>query len=249
LGRSGGISTRYDERMSDDDTSVLRRAREVLATLGVGESEPQGRSALEAVAFQVGESLVRWRDSGAVRRFLGVPPGRDQVVVAGGSAWLAARVGTVAEKGASGVRFFVDGRAVGECSLSGPTAAGIEVQLDRVGLRQVELQPLNAAGVPLAPRGTVGASRIQVVDGPVLAVDAALLLDPQWTRALRRLASLDVETFYFDVDPSDRTELIQPALIAAGLPDAALLTHPDLGEDVDNANTDFSRVFGLTTVR
>ena len=237
--------------MANDDTSILRRAREVLSTLGVRGSDDAHaeRSVLESVAFEVGESLVRWRDSAAVRRFLGVPPGRDQVVALEQPARLSARVGPIAQMGASGVRFYVDGEPVGECGLQDDLAPGVEFWPRRVGLFRVELQPLAASGADLAPVGTVGAYHLQVVDGAVFAVDADVALAVEYRPTLRRLEAAGAAVFYFDLSPDDRAEVIRAALASSGLPHGALLTHPDLGDDLEAGATDFTRVLGLTAVR
>lgn len=230
------------------DPSLLKRARDVLASMG----EARSQSILDAVTRGVNESLERWRDSSALRRFLGVPPGRDQVIAAGGTAWLEARVGPIVQMGAGKVRFFIDDEDVGTCELSERGPSGLEIPLDTPGLHTLRLEPLSSAGTSLGPRGVVGQSRIQVVDrGPVLAIDAALVLEPPpvnfgW---LRTLPSEGVQLLYFDLDPTDRSEAIRAAITHAELPDAALLTHPDGDKDVDPGSVDLSRVFGLTTVR
>ena len=230
------------------DLSLLRRARDVLASLG----ESRSQSILDTVARQVSESLERWRDSSALRRFLGVPPGRDQVIPIGGSAWLEARVGPIVQMGAAKVRFYIDDEEVGTCELSDKGASGLEVPLHSPGLHTLRLEPVSSTHTSLGPRGVAGHSRIQVVgDGPVLAIDAALVLEPPpvnfaW---LRTLPDRGVQLLYFDLDPIDRSEPIRAAIAQAELPDAALITHPDVDQDVDPGSVDLSRVFGLTTVR
>jgi len=232
----------------DGDSYLLKRAREVLASWG----ESRSPSMLDAVTQQVGESLTRWRDSAALRRFLGIPLGRDQVIAAGRKAWLEARVGPVVQLGAAEVRFWLSGKDVGRCAVSDEGASGIEVTIDTPGLYTLALEPLSSGGTSLAPAGFIGESRVHAVaDTPVLAVDARLLLepDPDSLSILRQAPRHGAQLFYFDLDPADRTAAICEAIATHGLPDGAVLSHPDQGKDLDVGSTDFSRVFGITTVR
>ena len=228
----------------------------MLASLGKSSddesADADSPSMLDTISRQVSESLTKWRDSAAFRRFLGVPVGRDQVVALGGTAWLEARVGPIVQMGAAAVRFVVDGEAAGTCSLSDDTPSGIEHTMLQPGLLPLELEPLSRLGVALGPAGVVGSSFIHVMrDEPVFAIDAALVLerDAPALGLLRRLADADLQLFYFDLATEERGEAIRAVLTAEGLPRAAVLTHPTVGEDLDPGTTDFSRVFALTAIR
>ncbi len=238
------------------ESSLTQRARDVLASLGMSgddeRADDSSPSMLDTIARQVGESLTKWRDSSALRRFLGVPIGRDQVVAEGGTAWLEARVGPVVQMGAASVRFVIDGEPVGKCSLSDDTPTGIEHTMPAAGLFSLELEPLSRLGLALGPAGVVGSSLIQVMSkDPAFAIDAALILegDESTLAIARRLVDEGHQFFFFDLAPEERSEALRIALDQAGLPRAAVLTHPTTGEDLDPGDTDFSRVFALTTVR
>lgn len=206
----------------------------------------------EAVARQVAESLARWQGSASVRRFLGVPAGHDRIGAAGESVWLEARVGPVVRRGATGIRFVLGGEPLGSCTLTESGAGGLDVTVSEPGLHSVLLEPLSATGASLGPPGVAGEVRLHIVpSGPVVGVDAALILEPatDTAKTVRRLALEGVQVFYFDLDPSDRAPEIRTAIHDLQLPDGAVLTHPEAEEDIEPGNTDFSRVFGLTTVR
>lgn len=206
----------------------------------------------EAVARQVAESLARWQGSASVRRFLGVPAGHDQIGAAGEPAWLEARVGPVVQRGAAEVRFVLDGQSIGTCPLTESGAGGVEVRVSEPGVHAVQLEPLSPTGASLGPPGVAGEVRLHVVStAPVVGVDAALILEPDSApaEAVRRLVQNGVQVFYFDLDPIDRAVEIRAAIARLQLPDGAVLTHPDAGEDIEPGDTDFSQVFGLTTVR
>lgn len=208
----------------------------------------------EAVARQVAESLARWRGSASVRRFLGVPAGHDQLGVAGEPVWLEARVGPVVQMGAAAVRFVLDGQALGICPLTESGACGVEVRLDEPGVHAVLLEPLSHSGSSLAPPGVAGEVRLHVVStAPVVGVDAALILEPDTSDgpadAIGRLTQNGVQVFYFDLDPTDRAAEIRAAIELHRLPAGAIFTHPDAEVDIEPGKTDFSQVFGLTTVR
>ncbi len=206
----------------------------------------------EAVARQVAESLARWQGSASVRRFLGVPAGHDRIGAAGEPVWLEARVGPVVQRGAAAVRFVLDGQPLGTSGLSESGGGGVDVRVLEPGVHSVQLEPLTATGASLGPPGVAGEVRVHIVStGPVVGVDAEMVLesDPESIDTIRRLAVEGVQVFYFDLDPTDRAVAIRAAVVGLGLPDGAVLTHPEAEEDIEPGNTDFSRVFGLTTVR
>lgn len=238
--------------MGDGETSLLHRAREVLASLREPKADDASPSISESVARQVAESLARWQGSASVRRFLGVPAGRDQIGAAGEPVWLEARVGPVVQRGAAGVRFALEGRSLGTCPLTESGAGGLEVRVSEPGVHVVQLEPLTSTGASLGPPGVAGEVRLHVVSmAPLVGVDAALILEPDPTPAgaVRELARNGVQVFYFDLDPADRAAEIRAAIADLELPEGAILTHPDSEEDIEPGNTDFSQVFGLTTVR
>lgn len=238
--------------MGDGEISLLHRAREVLASLREPKAEDASASVPEAVARQVAESLARWQGSASVRRFLGVPAGHDQIGAAGEPVWLEARVGPVVQRGAAGVRFVLDGESLGTCLLTESGAGGVEVRVPEPGLHAVQLEPLSSTGGSLGPPGVAGEVRLHIVTpAPVVGVDAALLLtpDPAPAEAVRQLSHNGVQIFYFDLEPTDRATEIRDAIASLKVPEGAILTHPDAEEDIEPGNTDFSQVFGLTTVR
>lgn len=216
------------------------------------KSDDGSTSVSEAVARQVAESLARWQGSASVRRFLGVPSGHDRIGAAGEPIWLEARVGPVVQRGAGGIRFILDGRTVGHCTLTESGSGGVDVRISEPGVHVVQLEPLSPTGSSLGPPGVAGEVRLQIVsDGPVVGIDASQLLapTPDAVDAIARLGLGGVQVFYFDLDPADRAADIRAAIQEHGLPEGAVLTHPGAGEDIEPGNTDFSQVFGLTTVR
>lgn len=238
--------------MSDGETSLLDRAREVLATLRDVKPSDDAPSMPEAVARQVAESLARWQGSASIRRFLGVPAGRDVLAVAASPVWLEAKVGPIVQMGASQVRFVLDGSVLGTCPLEEVGPCGVEVEFDRPGHHGVLLEPLGPTGASLGPPGVAGELRVFVATpDAVVGVDAALILDadPLGLASVRRLTQAGVQIFYFDLAAEDRTQLIHTALAEHALPDGAVLTHPDDVRDIEPGSTDFSHVFGLTAVR
>lgn len=238
--------------MGDGETSLLQRAREVLGSMREPKSDDGSPSVPETVARQVAESLARWQGSASVRRFLGVPSGHDRIAAAGEPVWLEARVGPVVQRGAGGIRFVLDGRPLGRCSLSEAGAGGVDVSISEPGVHVVQLEPLSPSGSSLGPPGVAGEVTLQIVsDGPVVGIDASEILEPtpEATEAISRLGQEGVQVFYFDLDPADRAAEIRAAIEQHGLPEGAVLSHPDAGEDIEPGSTDFSQVFGLTTVR
>lgn len=238
--------------MGDGETSLLHRAREVLASLREAKPDDAAPSMPEAVARQVAESLARWQGSASVRRFLGVPTGHDLLGAADEPVWLEARVGPVVQMGAGQVQFVLDGQAIGSCFLTESGAGGVEVRISEPGVHTIQLEPLSPGGSSLGPPGVAGEVRLHVVSSaPVVGVDASLILEPdtETAGAVRRLENGGVQVFYFDLDPSDRAAEIRAAIEHLQLPDGAVLTHPEAAEDMEPGNTDFSQVFRLTTVR
>ncbi len=238
--------------MGEGDTSLLHRAREVLASLREPKSEQASPSRPETVARQVAESLARWQGSASVRRFLGVPNGHDQLGVVDEPVWLLARVGPVLQRGAAGIRFWLGEQPLGTCSLTESGADGVGIRVGVPGVHTIQLQPIGSNDASLGPAGVAGEVRLHVVSSaPVVGVDASLLLEPgsDSPEAVRRLAQDGVQVFYFDLDRTDRAAEIHTMIAALGLPDGALLTHPGSGEDIEPGSTDFSQVFRLTTVR
>ncbi len=238
--------------MSDGETSLLDRAREVLATIRDAKPGDDAASMPEAVARQVAESLARWQGSASIRRFLGVPTGRDVLAAAGSAVWLEAKVGPIVQMGASQVRFVLGDRVLGTCRLEEHGPCGIEVELETPGRHAVRLEPLGPTGASLGPPGVAGELVAYVASSEaVVGIDAGLVLDAHGLgiSAIQRLQRSDVQLFYFDLATEDRTALIRSAIEEHGLPDGAVLTHPDDVRDIDPGNADFSHVFGLTAVR
>ncbi len=252
-----------DPQGSEKPTSMLGALRDAAFELLAERRQEQrttpeddraaaaGGDSLEQTTGLLSTALQRLREASGFARFLR-PAGRDQVVGVGEHYELVSTVDAVRGAVAKRVRFWSEERLLGEAELGDASVAWLDPRADEPGLLRVETEILGPADVVLRGRDPKRAFRVQVVgDAPVVAVDAAVLLDrpPLDAAPLRALADEGFSLFTLDLAEQSRTEAIRQALAERGLRDGAVLSHPLSEAEFRTLGVDFRDVFTTTALR
>jgi phosphatidylserine/phosphatidylglycerophosphate/cardiolipin synthase-like enzyme len=175
---------------------------------------------------------------------------RDRICAVDRPAELSVQVDPILAFSGNTVRFFVDGKPVGDSRLDLERTSACLFTPKNTGLFPVTFEVVGD-DKKLRPVKT-GGTLLQVVgDSPVAVVDAGLLFirGPQEFQPIRDLAESGWAICYTDLDKKDRTSEIRKQLTRCDLPEGAILIHPEEDAGFPTLGVDFRKVFAATTWR
>ena len=191
----------------------------------------------------------RWWLSARLGRFLR-RPGRDAVTRPGEVVELTIPLERVARFRAEAVRFRIGDEVVAERRLDGPLPEVLHYTATTPGLFEVRAELIDGAARIVRPVVDGEPIFLQVIDAPTVAVDVDELLRPELSHPM--LSSLMERAFtfvYVDMAAEDRTAAVRAAIRQHGLPEGAVLVHPQSTAEVSTWGVDFRPVFLTATLR
>lgn len=229
-------------------TARLRELMRALArpnggTRTEGDELAQTAEVIDGVGDRWGLSARLWR---FLRR-----PGRDVVTAPGEVVELTIPLERVARFRADAVRYRIGDRVVAERRLDEPHPEVLHHQPPEAGLFEVRAELVDAHSNIVHPVVDADPMRMQVIGAlPTVAVDVALVLDAaKPAEKLQALVDAECVLVYVDMAEEDRTALVRATLRRRGLPDGAVLVHPQTEVEVKTWGVDFRPVFLTATLR
>lgn len=240
---SGGVTRK--------DNAMTARLRELIRAISGApeESPPQIEEIEQTVALMDGVG-DRWGLSARLGRFLR-RPGRDAVTAPGEVVELTIPLERVARFRAEAVRYRIGDEVIAERRLDAPQPEILHHRPTRAGLFEVRAELIDGASKIVRPVVDAEPIFLQVIgDTPTVAVDVESLLGvaPR-IEGLATLAEHGFAFVYIDMAADDRTALVRAAIRERGLPEGAVLVHPQTEVEVSTWGVDFRPVFLTTTLR
>jgi phosphatidylserine/phosphatidylglycerophosphate/cardiolipin synthase-like enzyme len=192
----------------------------------------------------------RWGLSARLGRFLR-RPGRDAVTTPGEVVELTIPLERVARFRAAAVRYRIGDEVVAERSLDAPLPEILHHRPTEPGLFEVRAELIDEASRIVRPVVDAEPIFLQVIgDTPTVAVEVESLLSGETDiSGLMKLVARGFALVYVDMAADDRTALVRASIRERGLPEGAVLVHPQTEAEVSTWGVDFRPVFLTATLR
>jgi phosphatidylserine/phosphatidylglycerophosphate/cardiolipin synthase-like enzyme len=230
-------------------TARLRQLIRAISGEQPDESAPDAAEVEQTAALMDGVG-DRWGLSAMLGRFLR-RPGRDAVTSPGEMVELTIPLERAARFRAAAVRYRIGDEVVAERSLGDPLPEILHHRPLRPGLFEVRAELIDEASRIVRPVVDAEPIYLQVIgDSPTIAVEVESLLAAEThTEGLTGLVDRGFTLVYVDMAADDRTALVRAAIRDRGLPDGAVLVHPQTEAEVSTWGVDFRPVFLTATLR